>query len=153
LLPLTYYGSVILKFHDVLYSNVVSITFSLRNFIVWHFTSWLNINFTRMYKHPGESCFDITLPLFSINFTHVYVQTSGNVMFWYYNSVVYFRCLILISCLCTNILERHSNWKRISRWLLFQILIVWYVQPVPITTDVLSSNPAQARCTRYHIMR
>jgi hypothetical protein len=26
------------------------------------------------------------------------------------------------------------------------------VQSVPITTNVVSSNPAQARCTRYSIM-
>jgi len=26
-----------------------------------------------------------------------------------------------------------------------------HVQSVPITTDIVSSNPAQARCTRYNI--
>jgi len=26
------------------------------------------------------------------------------------------------------------------------------MQSVPITTNVVSSNPAQARCTRYNIM-
>ena len=41
------------------------------------------------------------------------------------------------------------------------VVIVWYIillalelsmQSVPITTNVVSSNPAQARCTRYNIM-
>jgi len=38
------------------------------------------------------------------------------------------------------------------------VLIVWLlhlqlpVQSVPITTEVVSSNPAQARCTRCNIM-
>ena len=44
------------------------------------------------------------------------------------------------------------------RW---AVVIVWYIillalelsmQSVPITTNVVSSNPAQARCTRYNIM-
>jgi len=39
------------------------------------------------------------------------------------------------------------------------IVIVWYfnlqlpMQSVHITTNVVSSNPSQARCTRYSIMR
>jgi hypothetical protein len=38
------------------------------------------------------------------------------------------------------------------------VVIVWYLdlqltmQSVPITTYVVSSNPAQARCTRYDVM-
>ena len=38
------------------------------------------------------------------------------------------------------------------------VVIIWLLdlylpmQSVPITTNVLSSNPAQARCTRYNIM-
>jgi hypothetical protein len=38
------------------------------------------------------------------------------------------------------------------------VVIVWYldlqlpVQSVPITTNVVSSNPAQAKCTRYNIL-
>jgi hypothetical protein len=38
------------------------------------------------------------------------------------------------------------------------VVIVWLLdlqltmQSVPITTKVLSSNPAQVRCTRYNIM-
>jgi len=38
------------------------------------------------------------------------------------------------------------------------VVIVWYLdlqllmQSVPITTEVLSLNPAQARCTRYNTM-
>jgi hypothetical protein len=37
-------------------------------------------------------------------------------------------------------------------------MIVWYLdlqlpmQSVPITTEVVSSNPAQMRCTQYNIM-
>jgi len=48
---------------------------------------------------------------------------------------------------CTNI------------WLWFGevvVVIVWYLDlpmpSVPITTNVVSSNPAQARCTWYNIM-
>jgi hypothetical protein len=38
------------------------------------------------------------------------------------------------------------------------VVIVWQLdlqlpmQSVPITTNIVSSNPAQARCTRYNIM-
>jgi hypothetical protein len=31
--------------------------------------------------------------------------------------------------------------------------ITTYMQSVPITTNVVSSNPAQAMCTRYNTMR
>ena len=40
----------------------------------------------------------------------------------------------------------------------FVVMIVWQLdlqlpmQSVLITTNVMSSNPAQMRCTRYHIM-
>jgi len=39
------------------------------------------------------------------------------------------------------------------------VVIVWWLdlqltmQSVPITTNVVDSNPDQARCTRYNIMR
>jgi hypothetical protein len=38
------------------------------------------------------------------------------------------------------------------------VMIIWYLdlqlpmQSVPITTEVVSSNPTQMRCTQYNIM-
>jgi hypothetical protein len=38
----------------------------------------------------------------------------------------------------------------------FVLFYIYYIlflfKPVPLTTNVLSSNPAQARCIRYNIM-
>jgi hypothetical protein len=57
----------------------------------------------------------------------------------------------------------HSKWeflKTLTAWLLPYEGPSWpplygstcTMQSVPIATNVVSSNPAQARCTRYNIM-
>jgi hypothetical protein len=44
-----------------------------------------------------------------------------------------------------------NNWGRRGRDGMVVEFITTY-QSVPITTNIVSSNPAQARCTQYNIM-
>ena len=44
------------------------------------------------------------------------------------------------------------NWMSVVVIWQLDLQLVLPVQSVPITTKVVNSNPAQARCTRYNIM-
>ena len=61
---------------------------------------------------------------------------------------VCFRCSVL------QIIGHYAFWGRrgLVVVMVWQLDVLLPMQLVPITTNIVSSNPAQARCTRYHIM-
>jgi len=55
-------------------------------------------------------------------------------------------CFLLVSVLCSQCCQ--CLWT-VHPWGLRDRMVVRFMQSVHITTNVVSSNPAQARCTRY----
>ena len=54
-----------------------------------------------------------------------------------------FSCFITYTCTLYTVVGHDRIW---------QLNLQLHMQLVPITTKVVSSDPAQARCTRYNIM-
>jgi hypothetical protein len=65
------------------------------------------------------------------------------------NNELYF--IVVFVLLCYFIGRLDNNWGRRGRDGMVVEFITTY-QSVPITTNIVSSNPAQARCTQYNIM-
>jgi hypothetical protein len=91
----------------------------------------------------------------------IHLDTCTNIWLWFGEVVV-----VIVWYTCTNIWLRFGEvvvvivWYTCNNiWLWFGevvVVIVWYLDlpmpSVPITTNVVSSNPTQARCTWYNIM-
>ena len=94
-----------------------------------------------------------TIICYSYNNMHgVYLQNISIYYYFFYYSASISHLVIAIGA---NVII----WAiPVSNVLIIMVVIVWWLdlqlpmQSVPITTNVVSLNPAQARCTRFNIM-